>query len=92
MQQPRTLDYSTAPPPSQWLRWLVLIGRAAANAGAYWSLNDGGLYIENYGPGGQDWYKGQLPLWWQVLESAVVGICTPAVLYGLFRLARWCLR
>ena len=41
------------------------------------------------GPGGTWVPKFQMPLWWQVLESAAVGIVATLLLYALYRLARW---
>lgn len=72
------LDYAAVRKP--WFPWRLLLLVAASSGAIYWRLADWWAYVDE--GNGKQWPKFELPIWWQVIESSMVGIAV-AGLVGL---------
>ena len=81
----RSLAYATPPARArlQWRHVLGFLAAASAVAVAYWWNADWWAYVHP-GGGAKPWPKFEMPLWWQAIESAVVGIAGGAAAAGLW--------
>jgi hypothetical protein len=74
-----------------WRRWVLMLEFATLIAVIYWWRADWWAYVDE--GNGRRWPKFRMPLWWQVIESCVVGIvASVAVVIGwrvLRRFGRW---